>query len=126
EVVLTDLKIDGGMVGTELCRELVARRPELPVVVVTAYGTLDTAVDAIRAGAYDFVTKPLDMEDLALTVHRAVKHRALQEEVRRLRRAVRDARRFEEMIGASDAMAEVFDLAARAAESDVTVLVTGP
>jgi two-component system response regulator HydG len=125
DVLLTDLRLDG-MRGTDLCREVVARRPDIPVVLVTAYGSLETAVEAIRAGAYDFVTKPVDMEDLALAVRRAAEHRMLKEEVRRLRRAVQDAHRFDEMIGSSDVMAAVFDLTARAAETDVTVLVSGP
>src|SRR5439155_10833831 len=100
DVVVTDLNMRA-MSGLELCAQVVANRPDVPVVVVTAFGSLETAVGAIRAGAYDFVTKPFEMEDIALTLERAVQHRALAEEVKRLRRAVNDAQKFNEMIGAS-------------------------
>ncbi|MHB8902374.1 MAG: response regulator, partial [Thermoguttaceae bacterium] len=65
DTVLTDLKMPG-IDGLEFCRRIVANRPDIPVVVMTAFGTLETAVAAIRAGAYDFVTKPVEMDMLAL------------------------------------------------------------
>ena len=68
-----------------------ANRPDLPVVVVTGFRSLETAVGAIRAGAYDFVTKPFKMDDIALTLERAVRHKQLCEEVKRLRTIVRDS-----------------------------------
>ena len=75
DVVVTDLNMHG-MSGLELCQRIVANRPDMPVIVITAFGSLETAVAAIRAGAYDFVTKPFEMDDLALTIERAVKHRS--------------------------------------------------
>jgi len=124
DTVVTDLQMSG-MNGLALCERIVANRPDVPVVVLTAFGSLETAVAAIRAGAYDFITKPVDVEDLALTLRRAVQHRALREEVRRLRRAVAESQRFEELLGASPAMREVYALLDRIADTDVTVLVTG-
>ncbi len=124
EVVLTDVRMSG-VSGVELCAQIVGRREDVPVIVATAYADTDTAVAAIRAGAYDFVTKPFDIDDLALTLDRALRHRALREEVKRLRRAVGDGQRFEEILGTSPAMASTFELIARVAESDTTVLVTG-
>ena len=75
DVVLTDVNMPE-IGGLELCRRIVAARRDLPVVVITAFGSLETAVDAIRAGAYDFVTKPVELEVLAITLDRAV-HRFL-------------------------------------------------
>ena len=95
------------------------------MVVMTAFGSMETAVAAIRAGAYDFVTKPFEMDDIALTLERALRHRALREEVKRLRRAVDDSRKFDDIIGQSSAMEKAYDLLDRVADSDTTVLITG-
>src|SRR5262249_23611722 len=89
DVVATDLNMKG-MSGIDLCRKIVANREDTPVVVITAFGSMETAVAAIRAGAYDFVTKPFEMESLALTLERAKQHRKLREELKRLRRAVKE------------------------------------
>src|SRR5512134_1019293 len=75
DVVLTDLKLPG-LHGLGLCERIVANRPDIPVVVLTAFGCMETAMAAIRAGAYDFVNKPVDMDALALVLERAVRHRA--------------------------------------------------
>jgi two-component system response regulator HydG len=124
DVVVTDLNMRT-MSGLELCARVMANRPDLPVVVVTAFGSLETAVGAIRAGAYDFVTKPVELDALGLTLARAVERRALREEVRRLRHALADTRRFDEMIGDSAAVKHLHGLLARVVESDASVLVTG-
>ena len=81
--VLTDLQMPGTD-GLALCERIVANRPNVPVVVVTAFGSMETAVAALRAGAYDFITKPFDMDILAYTLERAIGHRSLQNEVKRL------------------------------------------
>ena len=91
EVVLTDLKMPG-MDGLEFCSRLAANRPDVPVIVMTAFGSLETAISAIRAGAYDFVTKPIEMELLAVILRRAVERRQLQRQVRSLSEAVRAPR----------------------------------
>jgi len=124
DVVVTDLNMKG-MSGIELCERIAGDRPDLPVVVITAFGSLDTAIAAIRAGAYDFITKPFETDALAMTLTRAVQHRALREEVRRLRTEVDSARRVDGMIGASPAMDEVTTLVTRIAETDTPVLITG-
>ncbi len=124
DVVITDVNMPA-MTGVELCQRIVANREDLPVVVMTAFGSMETAVAAIRAGAYDFVTKPFEMDDLALTLDRAIKHHALRDEVRRLRKAVDDAQRFDEIIGSSGAMKKVYDLISRVAESETGILITG-
>jgi two-component system response regulator AtoC len=124
DVVLTDVRM-AGLSGVELCAQIVGRREDVPVIVATAYADTDTAVAAIRAGAYDFVTKPFDVDDLALTIDRALRHRALREEVKRLRQAVGDTQRFDDILGGSPAMMATCELVARVAETDTTVLVTG-
>ena len=87
EAVLTDLKMPG-IDGIQLCSQLVQSRPDIPVVVMTAFGSLETAIAAIRAGAYDFVTKPIEMELLAMILSRAVERRRLQQQVHLLSEAV--------------------------------------
>lgn len=124
DVVVADLNMKG-MTGIELCERVVADRPDLPFVVITAFGSLDTAIAAIRAGAYDFITKPFDTAAIALALDRAVQHRALRREVRRLREEARSAGRFGDLIGESPAMREVTELLARIAETDPPVLITG-
>jgi len=124
DTVLTDLKMPG-IDGLEFCRRIVENRPDIPVVVMTAFGSLDTAVAAIRAGAYDFVTKPVEMDLLALTLQRAVDHRELQEKVKILSQAAERATRFEELIGASPAMQRLYDQLARVADTETSILITG-
>ncbi|MFW6049960.1 MAG: sigma-54-dependent transcriptional regulator [Myxococcota bacterium] len=124
DVVVTDLKLDD-MSGIALCERVVGSRPDVPVVVMTAFGSMDAAVSAIRVGAYDFITKPIEMEALAAAVGRAVQHRHLSEEVKRLREEVEDVRGPGEMVGESATMRKVYDLINRVGESDATVLITG-
>ena len=124
DVVLTDVNLEGTS-GLELCRHIQANRPEIPVVVATGFGSMETAVGAIRAGAYDFVSKPLQIDDLALTLGRAIQLRALKAEVRRLREQVDSNRTFESIVGKSPVMQRVYDLLNRVAESTATVLITG-
>src|SRR5206468_4038256 len=83
DVVLTDLNMPGGMSGVELCRRIADTRPDVPVVVVTAFGSLETAIASIRAGAYDFVTKPVELDALAMVLDRALSHRRMREEIHR-------------------------------------------
>jgi DNA-binding NtrC family response regulator len=123
-VVLSDISMRG-MSGVDLCREVVVLREDTPVIVMTAFASVESAVASIRAGAYDFVTKPFDMNDLALTIERALKHRELREEVKRLRLAVNEQRPFDEMIGESLPMRKMYELIARVAPTEATVLVTG-
>jgi DNA-binding NtrC family response regulator len=124
DVVVTDLRM-GGMSGLDLCERIAGSRPDLPVIVVTAFGSLDAAVGSIRAGAYDFLTKPFDIEVLAIAVRRAAQHRALRDEVRRLRKAVDSTRSLGDMVGASGPMQELFGLLTRAAAAESSVLITG-
>ncbi len=124
DVVVTDLNMRG-MNGIELCDRIVANRPDVPVIVVTAFGNMDTAVATLRAGAYEFLTKPFDMDELGFIVQRAAQHRALHQEVKRLRREALEQRGVGELVGQSTEMRRVFDLIARVSETDASVLITG-
>lgn len=124
QVVLTDLNMPH-VNGLQLCERFVANRPNLPVVVMTAFGSMETAISAIRAGAWDFVTKPVEMELLDVVLDRAVRHHQLQEEVKRLSDKIRPTDRFEELIGASPPMKKLFDQICKIAPTSATVLITG-
>ncbi len=124
DVILTDLNMPG-LGGLELCRHVAEGHPDVPVIVLTAYGSMDSAVGAIRSGAYDFITKPVDVRSLQLAVKRAVKHRALEQEVRRLREAGAEVENASDMVGESPLMKRVESLIARVADTDASVLITG-
>jgi len=124
QVVLTDMHMPG-VNGLQVCERVVANRPDIPVVVMTAFGSMETAIEAIRAGAWDFVTKPVEMELLAVVMDRAVRHHNLQEEVRRLTDKPQPTDRFEELIGASPPMQKLFDQIRKIAPTSANVLITG-
>lgn len=124
DVVLTDVRMPG-TTGIELCRQIAAERPDLPVVVMTAFGSLETAVAALRAGAYDFVTKPVEMDLLAVALERAVKQHRLQRQVRELAETVDHRAHFGEILGDSPAMQGVYAQLARLAPTETSVLLTG-
>ncbi len=124
DVVLTDLSLHG-IDGLEICRTVVARRPDVPVLVLTGHGTLETAISAIRAGAYDFLTKPIELDALLVAVDRALQHRAHREEIKRLRTALAVSEGFDELVGESPPMKQLYDLLARVAQSDASTLITG-
>jgi two-component system response regulator HydG len=124
DVVVTDLNMRG-MSGVELCDRVVTNRADIPVIVVTAFGSMETAVATLRAGAFDFLTKPFELEQLVITVERAAQHRLLREEIKRLRGAAEESRRFKELAGTSPAMTSVYALLDRIAATDATALITG-
>lgn len=124
DIVLTDLNMPGTS-GIDFCAELNENRPDLPVVIMTAFGSLETAIAALRAGAYDFVTKPVDLDLLHISLGRALQHRHLQEKVRLLKTQVRRQRSDDEMLGESPAFLEVKQQIARIADLDTSVLICG-
>lgn len=125
DVVVTDLRMPG-MDGIQLCERIVGSRPDLPVVVLTAFGSLETAISAIRAGAYDFVTKPVELAVLEIAIDRAVAHRQTREELRRLRlQAPGSPEALTGLIGASHPMRRIMELVDQIAGVETTVLLTG-
>ena len=124
DVVLSDIRMPG-KTGIEMVCELRERLPETPVVLMTAFGSIDSAVESMRAGAFDYITKPFEPDAVVLTIERALERRALEEENRRLRRALDQTSSFGDLIGESPAMREIFALIRKVANSSSSVLVTG-
>jgi two-component system response regulator HydG len=124
DTLLTDLGMPGTS-GLELCARALEIQPQLPLVVVTGHADLESAVGAMRAGAYDFITKPVDVKLLLHRVERAVQHAQLSQEVRRLRQALGRTESTGRMVGRSRAMQQLFDLIARVGASSAPVLVLG-
>jgi DNA-binding NtrC family response regulator len=124
DVVLTDLQL-GARNGMELVEELV-RRPNPPIcIMMTAYGSVDTAVEAMRRGVYDFVTKPVNIDRLEILIKRAIRERNTSRENKELRTKVERQITLEGMIGRSPAMVEVFETIKQVAPSRATVLIQG-
>ena len=125
DVILTDVKMPG-KTGIELCRQINDIRSDLPVIVMTAFGNMETAIEALRSGAFDFVTKPFEMDLLLAAIKRALEHRSLRQQVRVLREKLDAGKaRFGYLVGESPPMRELFDLMQRIADTPSTVLVYG-
>jgi two-component system NtrC family response regulator len=124
DVVLTDIRMPG-MEGIELLARLKAMQPELPVIMLTAFGTIDSAVEAMRLGAFDYLTKPFSRDQLRASVRKALEVAELRSENRQLREVVSERFSFANMIAGSRAMRAVSDTASRVAQTDTTVLLTG-
>ena len=124
DVVLADIHLPDKN-GLEICNTIATNQPDVPVIIMTAFGSMDTAVAAIRAGAYDFVTKPLDLDILALSLDRAVRYRNLQDTVKKLRDAVTHPVSFDNLVGESPAMEELFSRLVRIADSEASLMITG-
>jgi two-component system NtrC family response regulator len=123
-LVITDLKMPG-ISGLDLLKQVRKEHPHIAVVMVTAFGTVQTAVAAMKAGAYDYITKPIDYEELMLVVNRAVEHQQLVEEVHSLRLSLDQKYGFESITGHSKVLLHVLEMAARVAQRDSTVLIRG-
>ena len=124
DLVVSDVKMPD-LDGLDLLREIRTVEPTPSVITITAFGSIDTAIRAVKLGAYDYVTKPFEMDQLLLTIDKALAERALRLEVVRLREEVNRRERLDNLIGRSPAMQEVFDLIRRMAGSQVSVLITG-
>ena len=124
DLVITDLKMPG-MSGIELLRRIRADYPDVLVVMLTAFGTVETAVEAMKAGAYDYITKPVHADELELVARRSFEHLQLIEENRALRSSLDAKYGFENIIGRSNSLLYVLDMAARAGQTDATVLIHG-
>jgi DNA-binding NtrC family response regulator len=124
ELVITDLRMPG-IGGMEFLRRLKDRWPETEVVVMTAYGSIDTAVEAMRCGAYDYLTKPINRERFPIVVEKALERHALSAENKQLRDRLETRTQFDQMVGKSEPMQRVYTLVEMVADSDVTVLLTG-
>jgi two-component system response regulator HydG len=123
-VVVTDLNLARGS-GLRLCRRILALDPDVPVILITAFGSMDAAIEAIRAGAYDFLTKPFQLDTLALAVERASRLRSLRTEVEALRVTVRRQSRTSRLDGVGPKIARLRESLATVAATDATVVLLG-
>jgi len=124
DVVISDVQMPG-MSGIELCEQLYRRFPDIAPIVLTGYGRLDTAIAAMRAGAWDFLTKPATGDVLEVTIDRALQHFALQREVKRLSNQRSSDEPIEDLLGESSVMLDLRRMIRRIAVTDATVLITG-
>ncbi len=124
DLVITDIKMPQ-KTGMDILKAVKDRTPELPVIMITAYGSIQQAIEALKAGALDYVVKPFDVEELKIIVARGLEKRRLKEENILLKKDLKEKYSFERMIGKSRIMREIYDLIEKVAVTDSTVLVTG-
>ncbi|MCL2809154.1 MAG: sigma-54 dependent transcriptional regulator [Treponema sp.] len=124
DLVITDLKMPG-LTGDELMRRILARAPGFPVIILTGHGTVESAVTAMREGAWDFLSKPVDLDHLSLKVKRALDTRELFFQHRRMEEELERRKQFKSIIGNSRNMKDVFDTMSKAAPTKASILVTG-
>jgi len=123
-LVITDMKMSG-MDGLMVLKAIKERSPETLVVIITAFGTVDVAVEAMKAGAYDYITKPFNRDDLRLTVGKALQFSGLTEENRRLKSELSDKTDFRTIVGSSKEMEKVFEIVRKVADTEAAILITG-
>jgi two-component system response regulator PilR (NtrC family) len=124
DLIVSDIRMPG-LDGIEVLRFAREHAPETEVILVTAHASTDSAVEALRLGAYDYVTKPFDIDELKLSVRRALEVKTLRRENVDLKLQLTDRHRLDDLVGKSEAMARVFELIKRVTDSDITVLITG-
>ncbi len=124
DIALVDIRMPG-LDGLELQARLAAADPELTLILMTAYASVDSAVRAMKAGAYDYIVKPFDPDDLSLLVKRAAEHRSLRAENVRLRKSIDSVAAPPPLLGPSAAMKKVAEMVTTVAASDATVLISG-
>src|SRR6185436_19815302 len=124
DLVISDVKMPD-LDGLDMLREIKAVTPSPHVITITAFGSIDTAIRAVKLGAFDYITKPFEIDQLLLSVEKALSERALRSEVARLRDEVERSYSFDNIIGRSPLMQEIFGMIRRLAGSSASVLVTG-
>jgi len=124
DVIITDLKMKG-LKGLDLLEEAKKVASLTPVIIITAFGTIESAIKAMKMGAYDYITKPFQMDEIILTVRKALENRLLKKEVLRLKKEVESRYDFHHLIGRSPSMQKIYDLIERISNSSSNVLITG-
>ncbi|BDC95833.1 MULTISPECIES: sigma-54-dependent transcriptional regulator [Treponema] len=125
DLVITDLRMPGGVSGEDVLRHVTAETPGIPVIVLTGHGSIDAAVQAMHDGAYDFLTKPLNLEQLEMIVKRALEGRELSLKHQQLLSEVSSERGVDSVVGKSAAMQRVMMLVRKVADARISVLITG-
>jgi two-component system NtrC family response regulator len=123
-LLVSDMKLPG-MDGMEFLKQARELKPEIPVLFITAFGTVEKAVEAMKAGAFDYITKPFDRDEFIMVVEKALEFQRLRVEIIRLRGELESHKGFSDMIGVSAAMQEVFATIEKVAATDATVLIMG-
>ena len=123
-LVISDMKMPG-MDGMQVLKSVKEHSPETPVIMITAFGSVDMAVEAMKAGAYDYITKPFNRDELRLTVAKALQFSSLSRENRQLKSQLAERADFSAIIGSSPAMEKVFQVVAKVADTEASVLITG-
>jgi len=123
-IIFSDYKMPG-MTGLEVLEKVLKINPEISFVIVTAYGTVENAVKAMQVGAYDYISKPVDLDELDLLIERIIEHKNLKSENHFLKTQLQEKHKLTSIISQSSVMEEVLSVASRAAESKATVLITG-
>ncbi|MDD7417143.1 MAG: sigma-54 dependent transcriptional regulator [Treponemataceae bacterium] len=124
DLVITDLRMPE-VTGEQVLEKVSSETPGVPVIILTGHGSIDSAVDAMRNGAYDFLTKPFNLDQLTMIVKRALQGRELSLQHRQLKEELHSSKAFESIIGKSSEMQKVFDMIRRVADSKASVLITG-
>src|SRR3989475_8331220 len=114
-----------GKSGIDILKQTKAANPDTPVIMITAYASTESAIEALKLGAYDYIIKPFDVEEMKTVVRNAIEKRRLENENRALKRELKEKLRFDEMVGDSPRMREVLDLIAKIAPTNSTVLISG-
>lgn len=124
DLVISDMKMTG-MDGLMVLKSIKERSPETLVIIITAFGTVDVAVEAMKSGAYDYITKPFNRDELRLTVKKALQFSGLAEENKRLKSELSDKADFRTIVGSSKEMEKVFQVIRKVADTEAVILITG-
>ncbi|MEE9180466.1 MAG: response regulator, partial [Vicinamibacteria bacterium] len=124
DLVISDIKMPD-MSGVEVLRVVKQSAPETPVIMITAYSSAETAVEALRLGAYDYIAKPFKIDELKVTIKNALEKQQLKEDVVNLKRTLREKHGLGSMLGRSSRMVKLFELIMSVAPTNSTVLLTG-
>jgi two-component system response regulator HydG len=124
DLILMDVRM-AVMNGIDALKQIKAYNPSIPVVIMTAYSSVESAVEAMKAGAYDYLTKPLDFDELKLTIERAMEHTQLKDENRDLKAQLKNRAQARQIIGTSSPMRQLLEMVVTVAPSEATILITG-
>ncbi len=124
DLIISDIRMPN-MTGLEFCQKAKELHPEIPFVLITAFGSIETAIEGIKQGAFDYITKPFKLAELNITIERAIRYDQLQKENSFLKEEIKGQWKLDKLIGKSSAMRSVFDLIQRVSHASANILITG-